>query len=70
MNATLAIALGCLTCFILGVTAGMLIREKQFCERIDAEQDLLKATVEFIEAVKRECEAARAGHEERKKYHD
>ena len=70
MNATLAIALGCLTCFILGVTAGMLIREKQFGERIEAEQDLLKATVEFIEAVKRERENRRAVHEEGEKEND
>ena len=70
MNATLAIALGCLTCFILGVTAGMLIREKQFDERIEAEQDLLKATVRFIEAVKRERENRRAVHEEGEKEND
>ena len=68
MSATLSIVLGCLTCFILGVTAGMIARNKQIMEMSGAMKELMEATVEFVDAIKREYGVD--AHKEGEKYHD
>ena len=68
MNATLAIVLGCLTCFALGATAGMIARDKQIMEISNAMKELMEATVQFVDAIKREYGVD--AHKEGEKYHD
>ena len=70
MNGTIAIALGCTTCFILGVTAGMLCRERKIMEMAEAMKDLFEATVEYMQAIKREYGVPENDANERKIRHD
>ena len=66
MNATLSIVFGCLMCFILGMTAGMLIKERRIMEMTEAMKDLFEATVEYMQAIKREYGVPENGENERK----